>query len=184
MYNQQLHHTGESHSTDVSEGPNQVSPRSETQSESTVVFSPNSSESPIVSSAAQQEGGKGGEGGVIAISNVEFFAALFPQLPEGAFALVCSKPGDPSVGGWPAIRADKSIGKLSTINNNYINCSSFYPGNDTLFKAQKSLFAACHFLMLDDLGTKVMQDRLGEFKLSALIETSPGNHQGIIFPIK
>ena len=32
--------------------------------------------------------------------------------------------------------------------------------------------------MLDDLGTKVPFDRLGDFELSWLIETSPGNHQG------
>ena len=114
------------------------------------------------------------------LTNVEFFAALFPQLPKGAFAAVCFKPGDPSVGGWQAIRADQYIGKLSTINNNYINCSSFYPGKDGLFKAQKIQFAACHFLMLDDLGTKVTLDRFTGFRLSALIETSPGNHQGII----
>lgn len=39
-------------------------------------------------------------------------------------------------------------------------------------------FSACHFLMLDDLGTKVPLDRLDGFDLSWLIETSPGNHQG------
>ena len=32
--------------------------------------------------------------------------------------------------------------------------------------------------MLDDLGTKVPLHRLDGFKLSWLIETSPGNHQG------
>ena len=32
--------------------------------------------------------------------------------------------------------------------------------------------------MLDDLGTKVPLDRLGNFELSWLIETSPGNYQG------
>ena len=62
--------------------------------------------------------------------------------------------------------------------NNYIGCSSFYPGDDGSFKARKAHFAACHFLMLDDLGTKVPLDRLGGFELSWLIETSPGNHQG------
>src|SRR4029077_16972408 len=33
-------------------------------------------------------------------------------------------------------------------------------------------------LMLDYLGTKVPMDRLGDFELSWLIETSPGNYQG------
>ena len=62
--------------------------------------------------------------------------------------------------------------------NNYLGCSSFYPGDDGSFRALKTRFAACHFLMLDDLGTKVSLDRLGGFELSWLIETSPGNHQG------
>ncbi len=67
---------------------------------------------------------------------------------------------------------------LVTENNNYLGCSSFYPGDDGSFKARKAQFAACHFLMLDDLGTKVPLDRLDGFELSWLIETSPGNYQG------
>ena len=63
-------------------------------------------------------------------------------------------------------------------HNNYFGCSSFYPGDDGSFKARKAQFAACHFLMLDDIGTKVPLDRLGDFELSWLIETSPGNYQG------
>lgn len=114
------------------------------------------------------------------ISNAEFLAAIFPRLPEGAFAAICTKSGDPASGGWFAQRADKAIAKLSADCNNYINCSSFYPGDDGSFKAQKSNFAACHILMLDDLGTKVTLNRFAGFRLSALIETSPGNHQGII----
>jgi hypothetical protein len=55
---------------------------------------------------------------------------------------------------------------------------AFYPGDDGLFKARKERFAACHFLMLDDLGTKVPFDRLSGLELSWLIETSPGNYQG------
>lgn len=115
------------------------------------------------------------------ITNADFHSAVIPQLPEGAFAAVCTKYGDPTVGGWMAIRADLSISKLSASHNNFINCSSFYPGNDGAFKAQKGQFAACHFFMLDDLGTKVPLERLAGFKLSWLIETSPGNYQaGII----
>ncbi len=45
-------------------------------------------------------------------------------------------------------------------------------------RARKAQFAACHFLMLDDLGSKVPLERLGGLELSWLIETSPGNHQG------
>ena len=124
------------------------------------------------------EAGKGGEGGDLQVSNADFVATVFPLLPEGAFAAVCSKSGDPGLGGWPASRADQVAGNLSAQNNNYLGCASFYPGDDGSFKARKTQFAACHFLMLDDLGTKVPLERLAGFELSWLIETSPGNHQG------
>jgi hypothetical protein len=129
----------------------------------------------------RSKGGKGGEGGNFQITNAEFVAAVFPQLPEGGFAAVCSKAGDPSQGGWTCRRADLEVDGLSADTNNYISCSSFYPASDGSFRARKSDFAACHFLMLDDLGTKVPLDRLDGFELSWLIETSSGNYQaGII----
>jgi len=124
------------------------------------------------------EAGKGGEAGAFQIGNAEFIDKVFPLLPEGAFAAVSSKSGDPGLGGWLACRADISAMTLSTETNNFIGCSSFYPGADGSFRARKGQFAACHFLMLDDLGTKVPLDRLDGFELSWLIETSPGNHQG------
>ena len=124
------------------------------------------------------EAGKGGEGGVFQITNADFVAAVFPLLPEGAFAAACSKGGDPGLGGWSANRADQVVANLTSANNNYIGCASFYPGADGSFRARKAQFAACHFLMLDDLGTKVSLERLAGFEVSWLIETSPGNHQG------
>jgi hypothetical protein len=124
------------------------------------------------------EAGKGGEGGVLQISNADFLAAVFPALPDGAFAATCSKNGDPGLGGWSASRADQVALSLAGATNNYIGCASFYPGEDGSFKARKAQFAACHFLMLDDIGTKVPLERLAGFELSWLIETSPGNHQG------
>ena len=124
------------------------------------------------------EAGKGGEAGALQVTNAEFVATVFPQLPEGAFAAVCSKPGDPGIGGWAARRADTAVDLLSAEHNNFINCSSFYPGEDGSFRARKGQFAAYHFVMLDDLGTKVPRDRLAGIELTWLIETSPGNHQG------
>ena len=131
---------------------------------------------------APAEAGEGGEGGEFQITNAEFIAAVFPRFPDGAYPAVSSKTGDPSKGGWPAMRADLATDDLSAQTNNYVNCSSFHVGEQGSFKARKSQFAACHFLMLDDLGTKVPLDRLDGFELSWLIETSPGNHQGgIVF---
>lgn len=132
-----------------------------------------------VSGAEPDEAGKGGEGGVLLLmTNADFVAVVFPNLPERAFAAVCSKTGNPDIGGWRASRADVAIENLLAENNNYVNCSSFYLGDDGLFKARKAQFAACHFLLLDDLGSKVPLKRLAGFELSWLIETSPGNHQG------
>ncbi|MDO8400503.1 MAG: DNA-primase RepB domain-containing protein [Bradyrhizobium sp.] len=131
-----------------------------------------------VSPTEPVEAGKGGEGGDSQITNAEFVTAVFPRLPEGAFVAVSSKSGDPSIGGWPAHRFNLPTDTLSAETNNYFGCSSFYPGDDGSFKARKAQFAACHFLMLDDLGTKVPLNRLDGFELSWLIETSPGNHQG------
>ena len=124
------------------------------------------------------EAGKGGEGGVFQITNADFIAAVFPCLHEGAFVAVASKVGDPSIGGWPARRFDPTTCVGSAENNNYVGCSTFYPGADGSFRARKVQFSSCHFLMLDDLGTKVPRERLDGFKLSWLIETSPGNYQG------
>jgi len=115
-----------------------------------------------------------------AITNADFASAIFRHLPDGAYAAVCSKPGNPEVGGWQALHADSDIERMSSGHNNYLNCSSFADGTDDSFRVRKDHFTACHFLMLDDIGTKVSLERLGSFKLSSLIETSPGNHQGII----
>ena len=134
---------------------------------------------PTVFPAEPVKAGKGGESGVFEITNAEFIAAAIRELPEGAFAAVCSKPGNPSQGGWPAHRADDRVSAIVAADrNNYFGCSSFYPGDDGSFKARKAQFAACHFLMLDDIGIKVPMERLRGFELSWLIETSPGNHQG------
>jgi hypothetical protein len=113
---------------------------------------------PTVLPTEPVEAGKDGEGCDSQITNVEFIAAVFMDLPEGAFAAVCSKSGDPSLGGWLASRADQMANRLVAENNNYLGCSSFYPGDDGSFKARKAQFSACHFLMLDDLGTKVPPD--------------------------
>lgn len=124
---------------------------------------------------------KGGGGGVPKITNLECIKAIFTSLPDSAFAAVCSKSGDPTKGGYTAQRADQASANLAPTANNFMNCSSFYHGGNGSFRALKGKFAACHFLMLDDLGTKVDLDRFEEFDLSWLIETSPNNYQaGII----
>ncbi len=138
---------------------------------------------PLTSSAiALKKEGKEGEGGEIKLTNAEFIYSVFLTVPEDAFIAVCTKANDPSRGGYIAQRADQAINTLTQSNNNYLGCSSYYPADDGTFRARKTNFSACHFLMLDDLGTKVPIERLKGFELSWLIETSMGNYQGgIIF---
>jgi hypothetical protein len=50
---------------------------------------------------------------------------------------VCSKGGNPSLGGWLASRADQVPNSVVAEHNNYLGCSSFYPGDDGSFKARK-----------------------------------------------
>jgi len=114
----------------------------------------------------------------LVVSNADFVSAVFSQLPDGSSPAICSKLGDPNVGSWHARPADSDIDFLSAENNNFTNCSSFYPGADKSFKARKENVAACHGFMLDDLGTKAPMEGLDGFELSWLIETSPGNYQG------
>ena len=137
-----------------------------------------------VAQPGRLKGGEGGEGGgagaqlALQVSNAEFLDVVYADLPAEAFGAVCTKVGDPRHGGWIANRVEQMRDNLPAKNNNYLNCSSFYPGEDGSFRTLKGQFAACHCLMLDDLGSKVPFDRLAGFELSWLIETSPGNHQG------
>lgn len=134
-----------------------------------------------VLSSGETKGGKNGEDGKGSVTNESFINEVFTEVPDGSFAAISSKPANPEQGGWPARRADQIADSLQASTNNFVNCSSFYPGDDGSFKARKTSFAACHFLMLDDLGTKVPIERLDGLNLSWLIETSPGNYQaGII----
>lgn len=108
------------------------------------------------------------------ITNIGFISTNFPGITNFA---VCSKAGDPNNGGWTARHANNKI-YLPADANNYLNCSSFNVDADGAFNVRKENFAALHFILLDDLGTKIPIELLGDFKLSWRIETSPGNYQG------
>lgn len=115
------------------------------------------------------------------ITNTEFIKTVFRNVPEGASPAVCSKPRNPEIGGWIAQSVTEKTPQLSEKNNNYLNCSSFLSADDGAFSVQKEQLAACHFYMLDDIGTKIPFERLGNFEPSWMVETSPGNFQaGII----
>ncbi|WP_181258614.1 DNA-primase RepB domain-containing protein [Nitrosomonas ureae] len=117
------------------------------------------------------------------LKNHEFILAIFPETLPNAFPAVCTKSGDPETGGWAARKVTKEKEpQLINSYNNYLNCSSFFQSEENnFFNVRKEHFAAHHFFMLDDFGTKIPFERLGNFEPSWVLETSPKNYQiGII----
>lgn len=114
----------------------------------------------------------------------EFLAALVPQLPEEERMILCAFGGDPDSAPPDAWRPrpwrpGNKIG-LAEEWNAYVAVSSFFIAADKTWRRRKSLFAAGHALMVDDVGTgpsaKVDPTKI-ELRPSAKIETSPGNEQ-------
>lgn len=142
----------------------------------TIVLDDTPSSKTPTAPSTPDEGGKGG-----VTSNASFMAAVFRDLPDGATALVCSKSGDPTGGGWHALSADNVGRDCPPSRNNYFNCSSFLAEEGGEVKARKEKFAAFHALVFDDVGTKVDRAKFDGVTPSWEIETSPGNAQiGII----
>ena len=121
------------------------------------------------------------------LSNGDFITAVFKHLPASATPVVCIKKGDPTQGGWLPQPAMANTDKLRPEHNNYVNCASFRPDPAGQCSAKSELLAAYHFILLDDVGTKVPREALGSLVPTWSIETSPGNFQmGIVLgaPIK
>jgi hypothetical protein len=117
------------------------------------------------------------------VSNQIFLNAVFPSLPDNARALTCAFPGDPVDGKWwpQPWRPGMATFHLRSGTNNYVCISSFYPDPATgQYRRRKAQFAQMHALMVDDINTKVPQQKI-RLPLSALVETSPGNYQGWYF---
>ncbi len=135
--------------------------------------------SPTVSPQVATKGGEGGGGGEppLPVSNAKFVADVIRGVATDATAVVCSKVGDPTGGDWPAAAARDVDAQCPASRNNYFNCSSFNIADDGSVHARKDGFSAFHFLLLDDVGTKVPLERLDGFQATWRLETSPGNFQ-------
>lgn len=125
---------------------------------------------------------EGGEGGTVhkpsqPPSNAVFLKIVMGDVAEGAAAAVCSKPGDPTAGGWAAEVASDVDRQCPVDRNNYLNCASFGLDEDGALQARKEAISGFHFLLLDDVGTKVDREKLADARPTWEIETSPGNSQ-------
>lgn len=125
-----------------------------------------------------------------AVTNTQFIHTLFPrdQLLLNAVPMVCGFPDDPNEprrGKWTAHPVTRDTlpypvsGNKVNVNNTFFSISSFI-AIDGRYHRRIANFAACHVLVLDDIGTglgaKIDQ---GKIKLAPtyVIETSPDNYQ-------
>jgi len=123
-------------------------------------------------------------------NNRTFLEALFAEMLPGAFTILCGFRGDPNTSdreqaarnwrGRPWRPGEAVPGRFER-ENCYATVSSFEPDPMTgECRRRKEHFVAMHTVMVDDVGTKVPAARLA-LPPTALIETSPRNHQAFYF---
>jgi hypothetical protein len=110
-----------------------------------------------------------------------FLRALSGELPEDERMITCGFVGDPFTVGPTAWRpkpwrAGREI-VLSDRCNAYVTVASFRRAGDGSFRRRTETFAGGLALMVDDVGTKVAPEIVSHVQPSAIVETSPGNHQ-------
>ncbi|MDD2919317.1 hypothetical protein [Rhodoferax sp.] len=120
------------------------------------------------------------------VSNDEFMLAVFGGGMADALGdarpVLVSFDGNPANvparvwAGRPWLRDADLATALPVSANNYFSLAVFRPDEAGQYRRQKARFAALYAVMLDDVGTKVVMERL-TLTPSWLIETSPGNHQ-------
>ena len=130
--------------------------------------------------ASLMQGGEGGEGGdfpLPSVTNSEFLAAVFPELPGNARPLILGKAGDPGAGGWSGFNSDEVKVRCPDDTNNYVTCATFKPTEHGDYRALEANAYAYHCLVLDDVGTKTPLEALPNVEPTWVLETSRDNFQ-------
>ncbi|MBU0673014.1 MAG: RepB family DNA primase [Proteobacteria bacterium] len=116
------------------------------------------------------------------VGNGQFLKVVFGDEPEDARPVLVSFSGNPTnvaAKGWFGRPWPDSYDvniELPADSNNYFSLAVFMPDEAGVFRRQKTRFHALHAVMLDDVGSKVPNERLTLLP-SWLLETSPGNYQ-------
>jgi len=111
------------------------------------------------------------------VSNNDFLRAIFGNSMNGERPVVVSFKGNP--GNAPAYEWSGSPWQgcnLPGDANNYFSLATFKPDEAGKYRRIKSRYCALYAVMLDDVGNKVLIERL-TLSPSWLLETSPGNCQ-------
>ena len=116
------------------------------------------------------------------VGNGDFLLEVFGGELVGAHPLLVSFEGNPANVpakvwfGRPWQSTPEASVCLPASANNYFSLAIIRPDEAGQFRRQKARFQALCAVMLDDVGTKVILERL-TLPSSWLLETSPGNHQ-------
>lgn len=115
----------------------------------------------------------------------EFLRAMYVHTTEGSRILACQFRGDPNAdikGKWRA-RPVNSVAQLDDSANVYLAVSAMNRNERGEYRRRKENFAGGILLMIDDVGTgpgsKFPLAMLDAAAPTALIETSPENHQAV-----
>jgi hypothetical protein len=115
-----------------------------------------------------------------------FLEAMFIDAAPGVHTMTCGFPTDPTTAGrheWmgrPWCPGDAVPSWFDTANT-YLTVRTFEPDDETgERRRRKANFQAMHAVMVDDVGTKVLPEKLS-LRASAVIETSPRNFQAYYF---
>jgi hypothetical protein len=111
------------------------------------------------------------------ISNDDFINGVFGDTDSNRPVVVSFKgnPNEVKAGAWFGKDYVKGQTMLPADANNYFSCASYHILNGQ-YRRTKTQFEKYHWLLCDDVGTKVKLDRMG-LTPSWIIETSEGNYQ-------
>lgn len=116
----------------------------------------------------------------IEVSNFDFLKEIFGSNLEAGRPLLVSFKGNPAVvakhNWYGQPWSNDSNSTLPSDANNYFSLSRFMPNKEGEYRRKKKQFKSLHAIMLDDVGTKILLERL-VLSPSWLLETSPGNYQ-------
>lgn len=113
----------------------------------------------------------------LSLTNTEFTQAIFSPHSE-FFPWVAGFPGDPANGKWfgAAVLNGDLPWCIKDKHNNFIDINAYKPATDGKISRKNECFAACHLIVIDDVGTKVKKISIN-LQPSYIFETSPGNCQ-------
>lgn len=113
------------------------------------------------------------------LDNHSFLKAVFCEALSSSKPIVVSFRGNPSTApsrNWFGCAWNYGSSNLPADANNYFSLAAFHADESGQYRRKKASFHSLHAVMLDDVGTKVENDRV-TLQPSWLLETSPGNHQ-------